>query len=195
MIVNLRKEYGLTQKELGQLIHVDASTVSQWEKGSRMIKSEMLESLLEVLNVELVFQKKERDISRIFVSYVDIENTNEKLDDWLNEFLGGNFEGYYKEFKTTTNKKVVVQLSNAIKDAWVLYEDENKSSFLSYSLLKKNIEEAINILEYEEMSSEILIYDGSDEDKIYFQVTSLGYLLFDRKTLEKIAFSVALLTY
>ena len=51
-IKQLRKEKGLTQKELGELVGVNTAAVSKWEKGRVVnIKRETIERLAKVFEV------------------------------------------------------------------------------------------------------------------------------------------------
>lgn len=47
----LRKEQGLTQRELAEMLHVSSKTVSKWERGQGIPDVSVLECLAEVLNV------------------------------------------------------------------------------------------------------------------------------------------------
>ncbi len=47
----LRKENGLTQKELAELLHVSPSTISKWETGVVKPDVDIYDELAKVLNV------------------------------------------------------------------------------------------------------------------------------------------------
>lgn len=61
-IEKLRKEKGLTQKELAERLHVSSSAVSKWERGVAVPDVYMLQTLAEQLGVsvsELIEEKKD----------------------------------------------------------------------------------------------------------------------------------------
>jgi len=51
VIYTLRKEQGMTQRELAELLHIGAKTVSKWERGQGCPDVSLLENLAEHLNV------------------------------------------------------------------------------------------------------------------------------------------------
>lgn len=51
VIYALRKEQGLTQRELAEILHVSSKTVSKWERGQGIPDVSVLECLAEILNV------------------------------------------------------------------------------------------------------------------------------------------------
>lgn len=51
VICALRKEQGMTQRELAELLHIEPKTVSKWERGQGCPDVSLLESLAEHLNV------------------------------------------------------------------------------------------------------------------------------------------------
>ena len=51
----LRKEQGLTQEQLAELLHVSGRTVSRWETGSNMPDIGMLVELAEQFEIHTVF--------------------------------------------------------------------------------------------------------------------------------------------
>ena len=52
-IKNLRKEKGLTQKELADLLHVTSQAVSRWEKGDVEPSVETLNNMAKIFNVSI----------------------------------------------------------------------------------------------------------------------------------------------
>lgn len=50
-IAQYRKELGMTQKELGNLLHISCQAVSKWESGSSLPTTEMLYEIANVLGV------------------------------------------------------------------------------------------------------------------------------------------------
>ena len=53
-VAQLRKERGLTQKELAQRLHVTDKAVSKWETGRGFPDLKLLEPLAQTLEVSLV---------------------------------------------------------------------------------------------------------------------------------------------
>ena len=53
-VAQLRKEKGLTQKELADLLHVTDKAVSKWETGKGFPDLKLLEPLAETLDISLV---------------------------------------------------------------------------------------------------------------------------------------------
>ena len=49
----LRAEKGLTQKDLGNLVGVTHNAITQYEKGSRLPKKEILIKICEILEVKI----------------------------------------------------------------------------------------------------------------------------------------------
>ena len=79
-ISKLRKEKGLTQKELGNILYVTDKAVSKWERGLSLPDITILTKLAETLNVEVIdilngekTNKKDVDVEKL------IEETTIKL--------------------------------------------------------------------------------------------------------------------
>ena len=53
-VAQLRKERGLTQKELAQRLHVTDKAVSKWETGRGFPDLKLLEPLAQALDISLV---------------------------------------------------------------------------------------------------------------------------------------------
>ena len=51
MIYTLRKEQGMTQRELAERLHVGAKTISKWERGQGCPDVSLLQGVSEVLQV------------------------------------------------------------------------------------------------------------------------------------------------
>ncbi|KEH52359.1 DNA-binding protein [Streptococcus phage Javan288] len=51
----LRKEKGLTQADLAELLEVTKLTISNWEKGVSSIKSDRLKKLCEIFDVDVPY--------------------------------------------------------------------------------------------------------------------------------------------
>lgn len=54
IIVKRRKELGMTQKELGAMLHVTFQTISKWENGKSLPDMSMLEPLAKALEISLI---------------------------------------------------------------------------------------------------------------------------------------------
>lgn len=87
-IKEVRKSKGLTQKELGKLLGVSASAVSQFESDNANIKTDTLSKIAEALDchvMPLLIDKKERVM-------IDIETAKGYMRDleadahWLTEY-------------------------------------------------------------------------------------------------------------
>jgi transcriptional regulator with XRE-family HTH domain len=61
-ILRLRREANLTQAQLGQLIRVDPSRISNWETGGRIPNARQLDALATIFGVE-----KETLVAELFV--------------------------------------------------------------------------------------------------------------------------------
>ena len=59
-VAQLRKERGLTQKELAQRLHVTDKAVSKWETGRGFPDLKLLEPLAQTLEVSLVDRFRDR---------------------------------------------------------------------------------------------------------------------------------------
>ena len=53
-IAELRKEQGLTQKELAQRLHITDGAVSKWERGINFPDISIMESLAKILNTSVI---------------------------------------------------------------------------------------------------------------------------------------------
>ena len=50
LIAQLRKEQGLTQKQLAEQLHISDRTISKWERGAGFPDVSLLEPLADVLH-------------------------------------------------------------------------------------------------------------------------------------------------
>lgn len=104
-IKELRKEKGLTLKQMGQLLNMLDSTLSQYENGRRKPKEEMWQKLADFFDVsvpylqgKILFVDLSEDEQRIFTDVLDvlITTTDNKaihvLEALLNSFKGCYFE-------------------------------------------------------------------------------------------------------
>lgn len=58
-ILNARKEKGLTQKELANLLNVNTKDISNWERGLEKPDEKVFSKLAAVLNIENPYKKVE----------------------------------------------------------------------------------------------------------------------------------------
>lgn len=74
-IVQLRKEKGLTQKQLGNKLYVTDKAISKWERGLNLPDITLLQKLAEEFDIEVsdILNAKIGDNSKI--------NTKKELDD------------------------------------------------------------------------------------------------------------------
>ncbi len=86
-IKRLRKNRGLTQEQLAEMIEIDPRNLSRIEVGSSFVKAETLEKLLLSLNVttEELFSndhiKSAKELIKDINNYIDIiKNNNKKLE-------------------------------------------------------------------------------------------------------------------
>ena len=54
LITQLRKEQGLTQKQLAEQLHISDRTISKWERGAGFPDVSLLEPLAEALHCSVV---------------------------------------------------------------------------------------------------------------------------------------------
>lgn len=194
MINQRRKEFGLTQKDFATLLQVGTSVVSNLESGSGNVDLQTLNQILQVLGLE--FNKKEHTEDTITLRAKDLEKELEyfqkQIDDtiWNYEPHGFFAVAYYKEFITLQNKKVIVQLSDSKEDAWILYTNDKKTSFMTESKLNTLV--STKKIDFPKCvkttSSEILKFEEtlkSDDDE--YTITPLGKALFSLETLTEIA--------
>lgn len=80
----LRKEAGLTQKNIADNFNTSPQSYAQWEKGLRSPSKESLEKLAEFFNVSIDYLLGNSDIKN------SSEIDEEKLDRAIDESLGFN---------------------------------------------------------------------------------------------------------
>lgn len=81
-----RKQYKLTQTELGEKLGVSQDAISQWEKGKAQPNYEILRKLCilfdisgdEVLDIETESQRNQVNVNRSFNSY-NVSGNNNKI--------------------------------------------------------------------------------------------------------------------
>lgn len=97
-IAELRQEKGLTQGELGELLHFDHTTVSKWERGiSFPLDPDVVISLAELLGVsfeELLYGERR-------------DNKNEKE---IQDKIGDEYSSNYQKYKRRIYKLIYILL-------------------------------------------------------------------------------------
>lgn len=105
-IKELRKEKGLTLKQMGQLLNMLDSTLSQYENGRRKPKEEMWQKLADFFDVsvpylqgKILFVDLSEDEQRIFTDVLDvlITTTDNKAIHVLEALLNSFKECYFEE--------------------------------------------------------------------------------------------------
>ena len=105
-IKELRKEKGLTLKQMGQLLNMLDSTLSQYENGRRKPKEEMWQKLADFFDVsvpylqgKILFVDLSEDEQRIFTDVLDvlITTTDNKAIRVLEALLNSFKECYFEE--------------------------------------------------------------------------------------------------
>lgn len=105
-IKELRKEKGLTLKQMGQLLNILDSTLSQYENGRRKPKEEMWQKLADFFDVsvpylqgKILFVDLSEDEQRIFTDVLDvlITTTDNKAIHVLEALLNSFKECYFEE--------------------------------------------------------------------------------------------------
>ena len=72
----LRMERNISQQQLGNMLHVDRSTIAKWESGARLPDADMIARLSDCLSAEpgrLLLQASERSAEKRNVMLVDDE--------------------------------------------------------------------------------------------------------------------------
>ena len=123
LIKHHRKEKGLTQKELGELLGVSPQMVAQYERNVRNPKKETLQRIAKALNVSpaeffedssLITAKDERDIKKDLDSIMDKISTKtdepasyggEELSPESLELFRGELEIVLKRLKLINKEK------------------------------------------------------------------------------------------
>ncbi len=105
-IKELRKEKGLTLKQMGQLLNILDSTLSQYENERRKPKEEMWQKLADFFDVsvpylqgKILFVDLSEDEQRIFTDVLDvlITTTDNKAIHVLEALLNSFKECYFEE--------------------------------------------------------------------------------------------------
>lgn len=105
-IKELRKEKGLTLKQMGQLLNIPDSTLSQYENERRKPKEEMWQKLADSFDVsvpylqgKILFVDLSEDEQRIFTDVLDvlITTTDNKAIHVLEALLNSFKECYFEE--------------------------------------------------------------------------------------------------
>ena len=114
-IKELRKEKGLTLKQMGQLLNMLDSTLSQYENGRRKPKEEMWQKLADFFDVsvpylqgKILFVDLSEDEQRIFTDILDvlITTTDNKAIHVLEALLNSFKECYFEENTRIAPEKI-----------------------------------------------------------------------------------------
>lgn len=73
LILQKRKELGLTQSELGAMLGISGKAVSKWERGLSMPCEEHLEKLIDLLGLQIEQKIAEPELPPTFLSTVKSE--------------------------------------------------------------------------------------------------------------------------
>ena len=81
MIKDLRQKHNMTQKELGEKLHITDKAISKWERGISMPDIEMLNSIANLFNIpvsNLIDNKIKENVRKILVEQsTKLENARE----------------------------------------------------------------------------------------------------------------------
>ena len=114
-IKELRKEKGLTLKQMGQLLNILDSTLSQYENERRKPKEEMWQKLADFFDVsvpylqgKILFVDLSEDEQRIFTDVLDvlITTTDNKAIHVLEALLNSFKECYFEENTRIAPEKI-----------------------------------------------------------------------------------------
>ena len=114
-IKELRKEKGLTLKQMGQLLNILDSTLSQYENERRKPKEEMWQKLADFFDVsvpylqgKILFVDLSEDEQRIFNDVLDvlITTTDNKAIHVLEALLNSFKECYFEENTRIAPEKI-----------------------------------------------------------------------------------------
>ena len=108
-IKTARKEKGLTQKGLAELLEVYVDTIKKYERGDRTPRPETLKQLEEILGVKLFELIKNK------VVLAEFKNTSARVSSipksWLNE-LGINEENRKIELSFDRDRIIIRKMEN-----------------------------------------------------------------------------------
>lgn len=96
-IKNLRKEKGMTQKKLGELLNVSQQMVGQFERSDNL-RMDTIEKIADALEVPVSkitgMVPEETETEKILSDILAIQKELEKIDDYFDE-LSEKLEKYY----------------------------------------------------------------------------------------------------
>ena len=85
-IATLRKEQGMTQKELAEKLHVSNNAVSKWEKGKNFPDVSLMEPIAETLciSVSELLGLEDKTVEEAFQMGAEVvEEKKKKLNSWI----------------------------------------------------------------------------------------------------------------
>ena len=104
----LRKEKGLTQTDLAELLEVTKLTIHNWENGVFSIKSDRLKKLCEIFDVDAPYLlgynnvKNETDII-IYTAYQNYRKNPKDSYNWIEYYVITDFEIVESQEQKTAN--------------------------------------------------------------------------------------------
>lgn len=135
-IRTLRKEKNLTQKELGERLHLTDKAISKWERGQTLPDLTMIEKIAEVLEVSPLELMQCRRLEAANIPKEDAENL---LHDTVEQAKKRERKVWHKSLIIATTCSVVLfvflfvglKLVNNALDAWA---EENESLYFKCQL-------------------------------------------------------------
>ena len=199
-IAELRREKGLTQQQLGDLINYTDKAISKWERGETTINPDAMNNLSTILGVsvsELSYGERKRE-----------ENEKQIQENMEEEYQNG-YHKYRKNLTTLIISFLVVIIlgltiiyfvfiRNSIAVYSIMIDNENikeenatliisnKLSILNFNkLISKNDEviDSIRIYYTDKSNNEIELFSGGNDN--YYIEEKNGYLEYNLKNIPK----------
>lgn len=181
----LRKDKGLTQQKLGELINYTDKNISKWELGKSFPKNpdtlKKIAELFEITVEELIAGKykskdNEKELSEKFLDFFEVNYTNSHKT--INRlliiifalFIACIFSIYFLSIRNKTKFYKIFGISNnGLKIELTLFTS-NKVSILNF-----------NSIDSENIKKITLYYKINNEDKIVLSTTNKNYILEERE--------------
>ena len=201
-IARLRKEKGLTQKELGEKLFVTDKAVSKWERGLSLPDITLLEKLAKELDIDIydLFGLEERNKDDVLKV---IKEEKSKLEKQFRKkvivilgvviiiiliFLFKTFPfGYVIEhFRYAHYDNKLINLG-VPKFSFLMQNNENNYSFKSFrgkEVLKNEVKDFLNTLEFTTCNDTVYYYDKSSD------VTIINYDVIGNLVYSTVSYSV-----
>lgn len=176
----LRKEKGLTQQQLGEIIHYSDKAISKWERGLSFPKDpEILQSIANVFGIS-------------FLELIYGERKSAKNKDKLSEYFYGLYKKSYKKHIYTIYISFSVILFFVIVSFFSIYFAFIKSKINSYTLSGESsnfvllnfsllITNKVDILNFTKVESNNKLIDDNSINKIklYYLKDNKENLIFE----------------